>query len=142
MNFFKRTQLNLRNFSIFYTTEKDCRLYDLGKKEYCEIWKYQKKMQNSIYQNNEPNTILFVEHFDVYTLGRGASLDNVKFDLNDKRYNIYRIERGGEVTYHNPGQLVIYPILNLKYFKKDLHWYLRQVLIYNFRLKKWLLECY
>lgn len=62
-----------------------------------------------------------------YTLGRGASLDNIKFDINDRNFELHRIERGGQVTHHNPGQIVIYPILNLCNFKKDLHWYLRQV---------------
>lgn len=67
-----------------------------------------------------------------YTLGRGATLDNVKFDIKDKKYEIHRIERGGQVTYHNKGQLVVYPILNLHYFKKDLHWYMRNVLIIQY----------
>lgn len=65
-----------------------------------------------------------------YTLGRGASLEHLKFPSDNSgvsSYELYRIERGGEVTYHTPGQIVIYPILNLNRHKRDLHWYLRQV---------------
>lgn len=65
-----------------------------------------------------------------YTLGRGASLDNVKFDMNtlsSSKFEIHRVERGGEVTYHCPGQLVCYPVLNLNYYKRDLHWYVRSI---------------
>jgi lipoyl(octanoyl) transferase len=74
-----------------------------------------------------PDQLLLVEHPPVYTLGTGSSLDNLKFDLNNFSGEIYRTERGGEVTYHCPGQIVVYPILNLRYYQQDLHWYLRQL---------------
>ncbi|WP_225913834.1 lipoyl(octanoyl) transferase LipB [Leptolyngbya ohadii] len=70
---------------------------------------------------------LLLEHPPVYTLGQGSSIDFLKFDLADAPYPIVRIERGGEVTHHCPGQLVGYPILNLRYYQQDLHWYLRQL---------------
>jgi lipoyl(octanoyl) transferase len=63
----------------------------------------------------------------VYTLGQGSSLDFLKFSLEDPDVECHRIERGGEVTHHAIGQLVAYPILNLDYHQRDLHWYLRQL---------------
>lgn len=71
--------------------------------------------------------LLLLEHPPVYTLGTGSTLDFVKFDPQIEGIQLYRTERGGEVTYHCPGQLVGYPILNLRYYQQDLHWYLRQL---------------
>jgi lipoyl(octanoyl) transferase len=73
------------------------------------------------------DVLLLLEHPPVYTLGQGASMEFLKFEPNEVNTPLYRIERGGEVTYHCPGQLVGYPILNLRYYKQDLHWYLRQL---------------
>ncbi|KAI8467747.1 MAG: hypothetical protein J3K34DRAFT_523463 [Monoraphidium minutum] len=71
--------------------------------------------------------VLLLQHPPTYTLGAGSTTDNVLFDLDDPPHPIYRTERGGEVTYHGPGQLVLYPILNLGRHKQDLHWYLRSL---------------
>jgi lipoyl(octanoyl) transferase len=71
--------------------------------------------------------LLLLEHPAVYTLGQGATLEFLKFDPADSPHLLYRVERGGEVTYHCPGQLVGYPILNLQRHRQDLHWYLRQL---------------
>ncbi len=71
--------------------------------------------------------LLLVEHPPVYTLGQGATLDFLKFDPTTSEFELHRIERGGEVTYHCPGQLVVYPILDLRRYRTDLHWYLRQL---------------
>jgi lipoyl(octanoyl) transferase len=73
------------------------------------------------------DVLILLEHPPVYTLGRGASEDFLKFDPQTSGYEVHRVERGGEVTYHCPGQLVGYPILNLQHHLKDLHWYLRQL---------------
>jgi lipoyl(octanoyl) transferase len=70
---------------------------------------------------------ILLQHDPVYTLGEGSTTDNLKFDMDAPPHPIHRIERGGEVTFHGPGQLVLYPILNLKMLKTDLHWYLRQL---------------
>ncbi len=70
---------------------------------------------------------MLLEHPPVYTLGTGSSLEFVKFDPVESEYELHRIERGGEVTYHCPGQIVGYPILNLRHYRTDLHWYLRQL---------------
>jgi lipoyl(octanoyl) transferase len=71
--------------------------------------------------------LILLEHPPVYTLGQGASLDFLKFDPAQAPGLLYRTERGGEVTYHCPGQLVGYPILDLRHYRQDLHWYLRQL---------------
>ncbi|MBD1871331.1 lipoyl(octanoyl) transferase LipB [Cyanobacteria bacterium FACHB-471] len=73
------------------------------------------------------DVLLLLEHPPVYTLGQGATLDFVKFDPDASDIEVCRVERGGEVTYHCPGQIVGYPILNLRYYQQDLHWYLRQL---------------
>ncbi|HEY9846691.1 MAG TPA: lipoyl(octanoyl) transferase LipB, partial [Candidatus Caenarcaniphilales bacterium] len=74
-----------------------------------------------------PDALILLEHSPVYTLGQGARLEFLKFDPVQAGLEVHRVERGGEVTYHAPGQLVGYPILNLSYYQKDLHWYLRQL---------------
>ncbi|MET0115336.1 MAG: lipoyl(octanoyl) transferase LipB [Limnospira maxima] len=76
---------------------------------------------------NLEDILILLEHPPVYTLGQGASSEFLKFDPHKSEYELYRVERGGEVTYHCPGQLVGYPILNLRRHQMDLHWYLRQL---------------
>jgi len=83
-----------------------------------------------------PDILLLLEHPPLYTLGTASSLDFLKFHLENAPYPIHRIERGGEVTHHCPGQLVGYPILNLRRYKTDLHWYLRQLEAVIMRLIK------
>ncbi len=95
---------------------------------YQTAWEYQKKQVHDRLKHPQYNDkLILIEHPPVYTLGTGATLDNLKFDPTNFAGELYRIERGGEVTYHCPGQLVIYPILNLKFYQPDLHWYLRQL---------------
>jgi lipoyl(octanoyl) transferase len=88
--------------------------------------------QRSLYAERIKNpdlddVLILLEHPSVYTLGQGATLEFLKFDPDNSEYEVHRVERGGEVTYHCPGQLVGYPILNLQRYRKDLHWYLRQL---------------
>ncbi|XP_057434894.1 octanoyltransferase LIP2p, chloroplastic-like [Lotus japonicus] len=72
------------------------------------------------------DTLIILQHPSVYTLGSGSTTQqNLKFDIENPPFHIHRTERGGEVTYHGPGQLVMYPIINLRRHKMDLHWYLR-----------------
>ena len=95
---------------------------------YTDAWNYQQFLVTERINNASLNDVLILlEHPPVYTLGTGSSLDFLNFDPQAAEWEIYRIERGGEVTYHCPGQLVGYPILNLRYYQKDLHWYLRQL---------------
>jgi lipoyl(octanoyl) transferase len=102
-------------------------VYQLGLTAYQAAWDLQKHWQRTIINNpDHPDVLMVLEHPPVYTLGTGSSLEFVKFGSNDG-YELYRSERGGEVTYHCPGQLVLYPILNLRRHRQDLHWYLRQL---------------
>ncbi len=104
------------------------RIEDYGLIDYKIAWDKQKLRVKERLENGQlPDILMLVEHPPVYTLGTGANPDFVKFDLNNNPYEVYRIERGGEVTYHCPGQIVGYPILNLTYYQQDLHWYLRQL---------------
>lgn len=74
-----------------------------------------------------PQAVWLLQHPSCYTLGRGASETNLLFDAKDPPAALHRIDRGGEVTHHLPGQLVAYPVLDLRRHQTDLHWYLRQL---------------
>ena len=101
---------------------------DIGLSSYKSAWQYQKDMVAARKDDPElADSLILTEHLPVYTLGTGSQTKFVHFDLSDPSYEVHRIERGGEVTYHCPGQLVGYPILNLNRHQKDLHWYLRQL---------------
>jgi len=111
------------------TNEKrKCQLKVLGLVSYPIAWELQRSLVDVRKHNpTEPDILLLLEHPPVYTLGQGADKKFLKFDPNNSDETVVQIERGGEVTYHSPGQLVGYPILNLHYYRQDLHWYLRQL---------------
>lgn len=100
---------------------------------YAQAWQWQKayahRVADSMAGEGEPlsEALLILQHPATYTLGTASTLDNLKFDPANPPFPLYRTERGGEVTYHGPGQLVLYPILNLRNHGKDLHAYLRQL---------------
>ncbi len=114
---------------------------DLGKIDYQKAWDYQEKIFKEIVdqkitnrnlppskQTHPPHRFLICEHPHVYTLGKSGSLDNLLINENDlsvKQAAFYKINRGGDITYHGPGQIVGYPILDLDYFFTDIHKYLR-----------------
>ena len=103
-------------------------LYNRGQMPYSAAWDWQRSLVSE--RINDPSladALILLEHPPVYTLGQGASLEFLKFDPAVTDWEVFRVERGGEVTYHCPGQLVGYPILNLRYYRQDLHWYLRQL---------------
>ncbi len=109
-------------------TPRICRWEALGLVAYQTAWDYQRSLVAArLADPMLEDVLLLLEHPAVYTLGTGSSQDFLRFDPQDTSYEIHRIERGGEVTYHCPGQLVGYPILNLRYYQQDLHWYLRQL---------------
>ena len=96
--------------------------------QYTEAWAYQRSLVKERLNNPNLNDVLILlEHPPVYTLGTSSTVDFLKFDPQSSEFEVHRIERGGEVTYHCPNQLVGYPILNLRYYQQDLHWYLRQL---------------
>ena len=114
-------------------------LKDLSVKDYKETWDYQTellqeivdvKIDNRRNENKNPtkNHFLFVEHPHVYTLGKSGDLNNLLLNerqLAEKNATFYKINRGGDITYHGPGQIVGYPILDLENFFTDIHKYLR-----------------
>ncbi len=118
---------------------KKVQLQDLGTKDYKETWDYQEalfkeivdiKIQNrqSNSQLPTPNFLLYVEHPHVYTLGKSGDFSNLLLSekqLAAKGATFYKINRGGDITYHGPGQIVGYPILDLENFFTDIHQYLR-----------------
>ena len=118
---------------------KKIQLQDLGSKDYKSTWEYQEELFKDIVdlkiknrreelELETPNYLLFVEHPHVYTLGKSGDLENLL--LNEKQLEVkgatfYKINRGGDITYHGPGQIVGYPILDLENFFTDIHKYLR-----------------
>ena len=114
-------------------------LQDLGLKAYADTWTYQEALFKDVVdlkiRNRRealdletPNYLLFVEHPHVYTLGKSGDLDNLLLtekQLEAKGATFHKINRGGDITYHGPGQIVGYPILDLENFFTDIHKYLR-----------------
>ena len=112
---------------------------DLGSRDYKETWDYQTELLDDIIaikRNNRvsevkevtPNHFLFVEHPHVYTLGKSGDQNNLLINekqLKERGATYYKINRGGDITYHGPGQVVGYPILDLENFFTDIHKYLR-----------------
>ncbi len=91
-------------------------------------WGWQRTLQERLLRNPAgPDSLLLLEHEPCYTLGRGASEAFLRFDPAAPPAPLFRIDRGGEVTHHRPGQLVIYPVLDLRRHGGDLHLYLRQL---------------
>ena len=109
---------------------KTIQLQDLGLKDYKEAWEYQEKIFHGILdikirnrreerQDPTPNYFILVEHPHVYTLGKSGDLSNLLLSekqLEVKNATFYKINRGGDITYHGPGQIVGYPILDLENF--------------------------
>ena len=120
---------------------KEVKVIDLGTIDYQEAWDYQEKLFKEVIdiklanrdkpddqQVPTPNYLIFCEHPHVYTLGKSGSAQNLLLDakgLEEKQATYYKINRGGDITYHGPGQLVCYPIIDLDNFFEDIHKYLR-----------------
>lgn len=95
---------------------------------YALAWQAQRRLQARLLADpGAPEALLLLEHPPCYTLGRGAREAFLHFDPADPPAPLFRIDRGGEVTHHVPGQLVLYPVLNLQRHGADLHLYLRQL---------------
>lgn len=118
---------------------KQVRLRHLGLMDYKEAWEYQEELfksvvdiklnnRNQTLEDPTPNYLLFCQHPHVFTLGKSGSVDHLlvkEEDLGEKQASFYKINRGGDITYHGPGQLVAYPILDLDNFFTDIHKYVR-----------------
>lgn len=118
---------------------KVIKIQDLGSKDFKETWDYQEALFKGILDTKiknrredagleTENHFLFVEHPHVYTLGKSGDMSNLLLseeELAQKEAAFYKINRGGDITYHGPGQIVGYPILDLDNFFTDIHKYLR-----------------
>ncbi len=102
------------------------KIIDLGFLDYKNSWNYQKELQKKVLIGDCSDSIIFVEHDSVYTFGKNSDKSNLLVS-KDSKIKIYETERGGEITYHGPGQIVCYPILNLKNFKQSVTWYMRSL---------------
>ena len=97
------------------------RILDLGLRPYREVWEIQHRLHEAVRAGEEPETWIFVEHTPTITLGRNAKRENVLLPpelLAARGIDVVEIERGGDVTYHGPGQLVVYPIRKLERFRE------------------------
>ena len=122
---------------------KETELIDLGLVDYKEAWDYQEKLFSEIVdlkisnrkkpaeeQIETPNYLIFCEHPPVYTLGKSGLKENLLLDdhgLEEIGASYYKINRGGDITFHGPGQIVCYPIIDLENFFTDIHRYLRNL---------------
>lgn len=103
-------------------------LFDLGLINFKKAWQFQKEVFKTVKIGYIKSALIFCQHCPVITLGRQSKKENIKVtgsELKNNGIQIYEIERAGDVTYHGPGQLTIYPIFNLNYLKKDINWFLR-----------------
>ena len=102
----------------------------LGLLPYREAWEVQKELQQRLIKGEGEDTLLLCEHPPVITLGRSAKPENVlasEAELAKQNVEVIPIERGGDVTFHGPGQLVAYPIIDLTKKRQDVGWYMRAI---------------
>ena len=105
---------------------KKIEILDLGMRAYKDSWSLQKELLDRRSNNEINDTLIFVEHESVYTLGKNADENHILQNRPDD-VQTFHIERGGDVTYHGPGQLVGYPIIDLRDYKKSISWYMRSL---------------
>jgi lipoate-protein ligase B len=104
---------------------------DLGRRGYGEVLELQRTLcRQRIAGEIDEDILLLVEHDPVVTLGRGTRAESLPLprpELERRGVEVFEVERGGDVTFHGPGQLVGYPVLDLRHHREDLHWYLRRL---------------
>ena len=99
---------------------------DLGISSYQEVWDLQKDFQKKRIEKRLDDTLILVEHEPVYTLGKNANKNHL-LQSRDRSVNVFDIERGGDITFHGPGQLVGYPIIDLSHYRRSVSWYMRRL---------------
>ena len=105
-------------------------IIDLGAVDYEQAYKFQRQRCDLCKKDAVPDTLILCQHPPVFTIGRAGSENNINVDeqtYNDKGVTVYHIDRGGDITYHGPGQLIAYPIFNLKNYGQDIHLFLRNL---------------
>lgn len=106
------------------------KIFDLGVINFQQAEQFQKEVFKAVKNNFLKSALILCQHYPVITLGRQAKKLNIKAsgeELKKRGIPLYGIERGGDVTYHGPGQLMVYPILNLTYLKRDIPLFLRRL---------------
>jgi len=111
---------------ILTNSQSNLNSYWLGRIDYSEAWKLQKVIQENVINKKINDVILFLEHDSVYTLGKNADLNNL-LPARPKNIDVIKTDRGGEITYHGPGQLVGYPIIDLKKYRRSITWFMRSL---------------
>ena len=106
---------------------RDAWLVDLGRRDFAEVWDLQRQLVDGRIRDQIPDALVLVEHPPVVTLGRHRQPEAFTAAASERDVPVYEIERGGQATYHGPGQLVGYPILKLEGERRDLHRYLRDL---------------
>ena len=105
---------------------KNIQYFWLGRQPYRSVWKIQKELHRKRVTNTIGDVVLFLEHDNVYTFGKNADTD-LLLDSKPDDAEIVQIDRGGQVAYHGPGQLVGYPILDLHNYQLSVSWYMRNL---------------
>ncbi len=103
-------------------------LIQTGRSDYREMWDLQKQLHSAVVADGTKHYLVLTEHKPVITIGKSGSKSNLLVNpgsLANQGIDVIENDRGGDITFHGPGQIVGYPILNLAHFKKDIHWYLR-----------------
>ena len=124
---------------ITQSKQLEVQILDLGRKSYKDVWNLQKKMQLKRLNGDMGDVLILVEHDPVYTLGKNANPDHL-LQSRDRSIDVFNVERGGDITFHGPGQLVGYPILDLSNYKKSVSWYMRSLeqltidVLYEFKI--------
>ncbi|MGA2775110.1 MAG: lipoyl(octanoyl) transferase LipB [Candidatus Omnitrophota bacterium] len=106
------------------------KFFDLGLTDYTTSHDFQKQLLNKVKDNEIEHALISCRHYPVITLGRQAKLENLlvsEKELEKNEIKLIKVERGGDITYHGPGQLTIYPIFNLSLLKKDIHFFMRNL---------------
>ena len=101
-------------------------ILDLGMSRYEDAWNLQKQLQSQRISGQIEDHLLLVEHFPVYTLGKNSPKEHLLVQESES-ISIIQTDRGGNITFHGPGQLVGYPILDLNHYKKSVSWYMREL---------------
>ncbi len=112
------------------STFKHLRVCDADEMPYAEAWELQRRIFAERKSGNGDDTLILLEHPHTYTLGKVAKREHLVYsdtELAEKGISVFDIDRGGDITYHGPGQLVGYPIIDLNNWKKDAHYYLREL---------------
>lgn len=105
-------------------------VYDLGLVDYSKACAFQKETFEKVKLGILSSALIFCRHNPVITLGRSARRKNILVPepkLETKGIKVIPVERGGDITYHGPGQLMVYPVFNLAHLRKDIHWFLREL---------------